>query len=68
MEESSKNGNKIAYIYIDENSKLEVRSLKKLTINDFDIDGQLDIVSGGFKEGNFKIGTTPLSDYNTKIT
>ena len=57
-----------AYIYIDENSKLEVKSLKKLTINDLDIDGQLDIVSGGFKEGNFKIGTAPLSDYNTKIT
>ncbi len=57
-----------AYIYIDENSKLEVRSLKKLTINDSDIDGQLDIVSGGFKEGNFKIGTAESSNYNTKIS
>ena len=57
-----------AYIYIDENSKLEVKSLKKLTINDSDIDGQLDIVSGGFKEGNFKIGTAESSNYNTKIT
>ena len=56
------------YLYIDEDSKLTINAIDKLTINELDNDGQLDILSTGFIEGNVIVGSTSTNAFDLNIT
>ena len=56
------------YLYIDEDSKLTINAIDKLTINELDNDGQLDILSAGFIEGNVIVGSYATNAFDENIT
>ena len=56
------------YVYIDEDSKLTINAIDKLTINELDNDGQLDVESAGFIEGNVIVGSYATNAFDENIT
>ena len=56
------------YLYIDEDSKLTINAIDKLTINELDNDGQLDVESAGFTEGNLIVGSYATNVFDENIT
>ena len=56
------------YVYIDEDSKLTINAIDKLTINELDNDGQLDVESAGFIEGNIIVGSYATNAFDENIT
>ena len=56
------------YLYIDEDSKLTINAIDKLTINELDNDGQLDVESTGFTEGNLIVGSYATNVFDENIT
>jgi hypothetical protein len=56
------------YLYINEDSKLTINAIDKLTINELDNDGQLDVESSGFTEGNLIVGSFATNAFDENIT